>query len=47
MEIQGTFNAQRFYETLALIISQREGITVTVKVTPQQQEEIRKEKEAS
>ena len=29
MEVQGTFNAQRFFETLALIISQREGVKVT------------------
>lgn len=33
MEVQGTFNAQRFFETLALIISQREGVKVTVTVT--------------
>lgn len=33
MEVQGTFNAQRFFETLALIISQREGMKVTVTVT--------------
>ena len=33
MEVQGTFNAQRFFETLALIISQRENVKVTVKVT--------------
>ena len=26
MEVQGTFNAKRFFETLALIISQREGV---------------------
>lgn len=25
MEVQGTFNAQRFFDTLAMIISQREG----------------------
>ncbi|MBQ0067586.1 MAG: hypothetical protein KBS60_05350 [Phascolarctobacterium sp.] len=33
MEIQGTFNAQRFFDTLALIISQRENVKVTVQVT--------------
>ena len=33
MEVQGTFNAQRFFETLALIISRRENVKVTVKVT--------------
>lgn len=33
MEIKGEFNAQRFFETLAAIISQREKVAVTVKVT--------------
>lgn len=33
MEVQGTFNPQRFFETLALIISKRENVKVTVKVT--------------
>ena len=32
MEIQGTFSAQRFFETLAMIISQRENVKVTVTV---------------
>ena len=32
MEVQGTFNAQRFFDTLAMIISQREGVKVTVTV---------------
>lgn len=39
MEVQGTFNAQRFFETLALIISNRENVKVTVKVTKQTEEE--------
>ena len=39
MKVQGTFNAQRFFETLARIISQRENVTVTVKVTPIEKEE--------
>ena len=39
MEVQGTFNAQRFFETLALIISQRENVKVTVKVTQTQEKE--------
>lgn len=34
MKVQGTFNTQRFFETLARIISQRENVTVTVRVTP-------------
>ena len=32
-EVQGEFNVQRFYETLAAIISQTEKVAVTVKVT--------------
>lgn len=32
MEVQGTFNAQRFFDTLAMIISQREGVKITVTV---------------
>ena len=45
MEVQGTFNAQRFFETLALIISQREGVKVTVTVT--QPEPEKKEKQSA
>ena len=32
MEVQGTFNAQRFFDTLAMIISKREGVKITVTV---------------
>ena len=39
MRVQGTFNTQRFFETLARIISQRENVTVTVRVTPLEKEE--------
>lgn len=42
MEVKGTFNAQRFFETLALILSERENAKITVKVTQQQE----KKKEA-
>ena len=45
MEVQGTFNAQRFVETLALIIAQREGVKVTVTVT--QPEPEKKEKQSA
>ncbi len=41
VEIQGTFDAQRFFETLALIISQRENVNVTVKVTKEEAEKAR------
>ena len=33
LEVHGEFNAQRFYETLAAIISRKEKVAVTVKVT--------------
>ena len=33
VEVKGTFNAQRFFETLALILSERENAKITVKVT--------------
>ena len=39
MEVQGTFNAQRFFDTLAMIISQREGAKVTVTVKQPEPEE--------
>lgn len=39
MEIKGTFNAQRFFDTLALILSEREKVKITVKVTQPGQEE--------
>lgn len=42
MEVKGTFNAQRFFETLALILSERENAKITVKVTQRE-----KKKEAT
>lgn len=39
MEVQGTFNAQRFFDTLAMIISQRERVNVTVTVKQPEPEE--------
>lgn len=39
MTVEGKFDVQRFFETLALIISQREGVKVTVTVTQPEQEE--------
>ena len=45
VEVKGTFNAQRFFETLALILSERENAKITVKVT--QQQEKKKEAQAA
>lgn len=39
MEIQGKFNAQRFFDTLALILSEREKVKITVKVTQREKAE--------
>lgn len=44
MEVQGTFNAQRFYDTLALILSRRENVKITVKVTQEQETEVQQKK---
>ena len=34
--ITGTFPAQRFFDTLAAILSRRENVTITVTVTQQE-----------
>ena len=39
MEIQGKFNTQRFFDTLALILSERENAKITVKVTQREKKE--------
>ena len=47
MEIQGKFDAQRFFETLALILSERQKVKITVKVTPREEKEIVETKQQS
>lgn len=49
MEIQGEFNVQKFYETLAKIISQKEKVDITVKVIQKtkEQQEVEQIREAS
>lgn len=44
MEVQGTFNVQRFYDTLALILSRRENVKITVKVTQEPETEVQQKK---
>nr|UWD71761.1 MAG: hypothetical protein [Bacteriophage sp.] len=44
MEVQGTFNTQRFYDTLALILSRRENVKITVKVTQEPETEVQQKK---
>lgn len=43
VEVKGKFDAQRFFDALALILSKREGVKITVKVM--QKEEDAEEKE--
>lgn len=38
VQVEGTFNAQRFFETLALILSQKENLSITVTVHEQKEE---------
>ena len=46
MEIQGTFDAQRFFDTLALILSRRENVKITVKVTQEPENSKQQQKQA-
>lgn len=46
MEIQGTFDAQRFFDTLALILSRRENVKITVIVTQEAEEGKQQQKQA-
>ena len=39
VEVKGTFNVQRFFETLALILSERENAKITVKVIQREKKE--------
>lgn len=39
VEVQGKFDAQRFFDTLALIISKKENVKITVKVTLREETE--------
>lgn len=43
VQVEGTFNAKRFFETLALILSRKENLSITVTVHEegeQQQEKV-------
>jgi len=44
VEVQGTFDAQRFFDTLALILSRRESVKITVKVTQEPKTEVQQKK---
>lgn len=38
VQVEGTFNAKRFFETLALILSRKENLSITVTVIEPQEE---------
>ena len=49
VEVQGEFNAQRFFDTLARILSEREKVDITVEVTqlqPQEEAGVEQRKDA-
>lgn len=39
VQVEGTFNVQRFFDTLAALLSRREGVTITVKVTKKDEQQ--------
>lgn len=38
VQVEGTFNAQRFFETLAMILSRKENLSITVTVHEEKEE---------
>lgn len=38
VQVEGTFNAKRFFETLAMILSRKKNVSITVKVMEEQEE---------
>lgn len=42
VQVEGTFNAKRFFETLAMILSRKENLSITVTVHEEEQQEERK-----
>ena len=38
VQVEGTFNAKRFFETLAMILSRKENLSITVTVHEEQEE---------
>lgn len=39
VKVQGTFDVEKFYKTLAMILSNKMGMCITVKVSPKAEEE--------
>lgn len=42
VQVEGTFDVRRFFETLALILSQRENLSITVTVQEEGEEQLEK-----
>ena len=42
VQVEGTFNAKRFFETLALILSRKENVSITVTVHEDGEQQPRK-----
>ena len=38
VQVEGTFNAKRFFETLAMILSRKENLSITVTVHEEKEE---------
>ncbi len=45
VQVNGSFDAQRFFDTLAAILSRKYGVTITVKVSRKEDEDERLEQE--
>lgn len=45
VQVQGVFDVQRFFDTLAAILSRKYGVTITVKVSRKKDEELEQEKQ--
>ncbi len=45
VQVKGTFDVQKFFDTLAMILSQKYGVTITVKVSKKEDERLEQEKQ--
>ncbi|MCI8826095.1 MAG: hypothetical protein HFH63_09505 [Lachnospiraceae bacterium] len=45
VQVKDTFDVQRFFDTLAAILSHKYGVTITVKVSIREDEELEQEKQ--
>lgn len=45
VQVKGTFDVQRFFDTLAAILSHKYGVVITVKVSRKEDEELEQKEE--